>query len=63
MGSVVRPTAKAQSKGRLAHFQVETGKKAVLSNPLGVIVTETNKRVKLEPGFVYFLSRDWLASI
>ena len=61
--SVVRPTAKAQSKGRLACFQVETGKKDVLSNPLSLIVTETDKRVNLEPCFVYFLACDWLASI
>ena len=50
--SGVRSTAKAQSKGRLGRFQVETGKKPALSNPLGVIVTETDKRIKLGPGFV-----------
>ena len=53
MGRAVRSTGKAQPEGRLGRFQVETGKKTALSNPLGVIVTETAKRVKLQSGLVY----------
>ena len=49
----VRSTGKAQPEGRLGRFQVETGKQTALSNPLGVIVTETAKRVKLQSGLVY----------
>ena len=49
----VRSTGKAQPEGRLGRFQVETGKQPALSNPLGVIVTETAKRVKLQSGLVY----------
>ena len=41
--SGVRSTAKAQSKGRLGRFQVETDKKTALLNLLGVIVIETDK--------------------
>ena len=47
----VRSTGKAQPEGRLGRFQVETGKKTALSNPLGVIVSA--KRVKLQLGLVY----------
>ena len=43
LSRVIHPTAKAQLKGRLERFQGETGKKIVLSNPLGVIGTETDK--------------------
>ena len=52
MGRAVRSTGKAQPEGRLGHLHVETGKKTALSNPLGVIVTETAKRVKLQSGLV-----------
>ena len=41
--------------------QTETGKKTVLSNHLGLIVIVTDRRVKLELGFVYQLVCDWLA--
>ena len=53
MGRAVRSTGKAQPEGRLGHLHVETGKKTALSNHLGVIMTETNKRVKLELTLVY----------
>ena len=41
--------------------QRETGKKTGLSNHLGLIVIVTDRRVELEPGFVYQLACDWLA--
>ena len=63
LSSIVRAvwsTGKAQPEGRLGRFQVGTGKKTALSNPLGVIVTETATRVKLCRTGISLLTVLWL---